>query len=129
VNDADIKPLLAFYQVGRAGKGGNFDMGIEMALRRCLVSPNFLFRVEKDPAGVVAGSVHRVNDFELASRLSFFLWSSVPDEELLTLAEQNKLQDQTVLAKQVARMLEDRKSKAFVANFSGSGFSFATWIR
>jgi hypothetical protein len=84
-----------------------------------LVSPDFLFRVERDQAGALPGAVHRVNDFELASRLSFFLWSSIPDDELLNLAEQGKLKDPAVLSAQVNRMLDDRKSKAFVANFAG----------
>ena len=90
-----------------------------MALRAMLVSPDFLFRVERDPAGAVPGSVHRVNDFELASRLSFFLWSSIPDDELLRLAEQGKLRDQAVLSQQVSRMIDDPRSKAFVSNFAG----------
>jgi mono/diheme cytochrome c family protein len=123
VTEGDLKPLLAFYQTGRKpseiNKAPTFNTGIEMALRAMLVSPNFLFRIERDPAGAAPGSVHRVNDFELASRLSFFLWSSIPDEELLTLAGHGKLQDQTVVAAQVARMLDDQKSKAFVSNFSG----------
>ena len=117
VTDADIKPLLAFYTAGR--KDGNFDSGIEMALRAMLVSPDFLFRVERDPANAAPGSVYRVNDFELASRLSFFLWSSIPDEELLRLAGVGKLKDPSVLAAQVTRMLEDPKSQAFVTNFAG----------
>ena len=123
VTEADLKPLLAFYQAGRKvteiNKAPSFDTGIEMALRAMLVSPDFLFRIERDPAGAAPGSVHRVNDYELASRLSFFLWSSIPDDELLTLAGQGKLQDQGVLEQQVARMLDDQKSKAFVSNFSG----------
>jgi hypothetical protein len=117
VTEADLKPLLAFYQVGRSE--GNFDSGSEMAVRAMLVSPNFLFRVERDPAGAPAGSVYRVNDYELASRLSFFLWSSIPDEELLRLAEQGKLKNPEVLSAQVSRMLEDRRSGAFVNNFAG----------
>ena len=91
---------------------------LEMALRGLLVSPDFLFRIEHDPlAGT--GAVHRVNDFELASRLSFFLWSSVPDDELLKLAEEGKLKDPKVLQQQTARMMDDPKSKAFVNNFAG----------
>jgi cytochrome c551/c552 len=115
--DADLQPLLALYEAGR--REGNFDNGIEMALRALLVSPNFLFRVERDPAASPAGSVYAVNDFELASRLSFFLWSSIPDEELLSLAEKGKLRDPAVLSEQVSRMLEDRRSEAFVGNFAG----------
>ena len=115
--DSDLKPLLAFYTSGRKEK--DFSNGIGMALRAMLVSPDFLFRIERDPAGSAAGTIHRVNDYELASRLSFFLWSSIPDDELLTLADQGKLKDQKVVDQQVARMLDDRKSKAFVSNFSG----------
>jgi mono/diheme cytochrome c family protein len=117
VTDADIKPLLSFYAAGRKEK--DFNNGIEMALRAVLVSPGFLFRVERDPSGVPAGTIHRVNDFELASRMSFFLWSSVPDDQLLGLAEQGRLKDRTVVEQQVARMLDDPKSRAFVSNFSG----------
>jgi hypothetical protein len=118
--EQDLKPLLALYESGRhEPQPGSFDNGIEMALRGILVSPNFLFRMERDPAGSAPGSVHRVNDFELASRLSFFLWSSIPDEELLTLAEQGMLQDPKVVEQQTARMLNDPKSKAFIDNFSG----------
>jgi hypothetical protein len=115
--DADLKPLLTFYRAGR--REGNFDSGIAMALRAMLVSPDFLFRVERDPVGSAPGSVHRVSDFELASRLSFFLWSSIPDDELLRLAEQGKLHDEAVLAQQVSRMIDDRRSKAFASNFAG----------
>jgi hypothetical protein len=118
VTDADINPLLAVYRVGR-GTGENFNNGIEMALRAILVSPDFLFRVERDPAGAPPGSVHRISDFELASRLSFFLWASIPDDQLLNLAAQGKLKDPAVLEQQVARMLEDPKSKSFVSNFAG----------
>ena len=84
-----------------------------------LVSPDFLFRIEHDPASAAPGTVHRVNDYELASRLSFFLWSSIPDDELLKLAEEGKLQDPQIVEQQVARMLDDPKSKAFVNNFAG----------
>ncbi len=118
--ETDLKPLLAVYRIGRhEPQVGNFDRGVEMALRAILVSPEFLFRMESDPAGDAPGSVHRVSDFELASRLSFFLWSSIPDDTLLKLAETGKLKDPAVLAQQVTRMLDDPKSKAFVKNFSG----------
>jgi mono/diheme cytochrome c family protein len=113
----DLTPLMAFYRQGR--KEGSFDRGIEMALRAMLLSPEFLFRIERDPANAAPGSVYRVSDLELASRLSFFLWSSIPDEELLTLAEHGKLKDAKTLEEQIARMLEDPKSKAFVSNFTG----------
>ena len=120
VTDLDLKPVLALYENGRHDpEAGSFDNGIEMALRGVLVSPDFLFRIEHDPAGATAGGVHRVSDFELASRLSFFLWSSIPDDELLKLAEEGKLKDQKVLQQQTGRMLDDPKSKAFVNNFSG----------
>jgi hypothetical protein len=115
--EADLKPLMTFYQTGRKEK--NFEYGIETALRAMLVSPDFLFRVEKDQPNAPAGSTHRVNDYELASRLSFFLWSSIPDDELMALADQGKLKDQKVIEQQVARMLDDPKSKAFVSNFAG----------
>jgi cytochrome c551/c552 len=117
VTDADLNPLLALYEAGR--RDGNFESGIETALRALLVSPNFLFRVERDPASSPALSAYRVNDFELASRLSFFLWSSIPDDELLNLAQEGKLKDPAVLSAQVARMLDDRRSSAFVSNFAG----------
>ena len=96
ITDSDVQPLLAFYERGR--REGTFESGVEMALRAMLVSPDFLFRVERDPAGLAAGSVYRVNDYELASRLSFFLWSSIPDDELLNLAKQGKLEDPAVLS-------------------------------
>jgi len=115
--DADVNSLLAVYHAGR--RGGGFDRGVEMALRAVLVSPDFLFRVERDPAGAAPGTVHRISDYELASRLSFFLWASIPDDQLLNLAAQGKLKDPSVLDQQVARMLDDPKSEAFVSNFAG----------
>jgi cytochrome c551/c552 len=117
VTDADIRPLLAFYERGRAE--GDFDHGIQRALEAMLVSPDFLFRVERDPKDAAAGSVYRISDFALASRLSFFLWSSIPDDQLLDLAEQGKLKDPLVLQQQVRRMLDDPKSEALVDNFAG----------
>jgi len=117
ITDADLKPLLAFYQTGRSE--GSFDSGIETALRAMLVSPNFLFRVERDPQASAPGSVYRINDYELASRLSFFLWSSIPDDQLLQLAEQGKLKDPDILSAQASRMLDDRRSNSFVSNFAG----------
>ena len=117
VTDEDVERLLTFYDRGRAA--GSFDTGIEMALRRLLVSPEFLFRVERDPEGVVAGEAYRVSDLELASRLSFFLWSSVPDEELLEAAERGELSDAEVFEAQVERMLADPRSEALVDNFAG----------
>ena len=115
--NADLTPLMAFYQDGR--KDGGFEQGIEMALRAMLVSPDFLFRIERDPSATPAGGVYKVSDFEMASRLSFFLWSSIPDDELLAVAERGKLKDPKAFEQQVARLLDDPKSKAFVSNFCG----------
>ena len=112
---ADLDTLLSFYQTGR--KNGSFDLGIEQALARVLVDPRFVFRFEREPAGVAAGSAYRVSDLDLASRLSFFLWSSSPDQELLDLAVQNKLHDPAVLEKQTRRMLADPRSEALVTDF------------
>jgi mono/diheme cytochrome c family protein len=115
VHDADIQPLLAFYRSGR--REGDFDHGIEKALRAMLMSPDFLFRVEQNQRA--AGRVYRISDHELASRLSFFLWSSIPDDELLQLADQGKLKDRAVRHQQVRRMLDDPRSQALVGNFGG----------
>jgi hypothetical protein len=117
VTAADLQPLLGFYRAGRAN--ADFDKGIEKALSAMLVSPDFIFRIERDPAGQPADAVHRVSDVELASRLSFFLWSSIPDDELLTLAENHKLADPAALGAQVKRMLADPRSQALVDNFAG----------
>jgi Protein of unknown function (DUF1592)/Protein of unknown function (DUF1588)/Protein of unknown function (DUF1585)/Protein of unknown function (DUF1587)/Protein of unknown function (DUF1595)/Planctomycete cytochrome C len=119
VTAADVEPLLNFYRSGRQGANGSFDKGIEMALRRILADPQFVFRFERDPENLSVGSAHRITDLELASRLSFFLWSSIPDEELLTLAEQGKLKNSAVLQQQVRRMLKDPRSEALVTNFAG----------
>jgi hypothetical protein len=117
VTDADVRPLLTFYRAGR--ESGNFDRGIEMALRRILADPNFVFRFERDPANTPPGAAYRVSNLELASRLSFFLWSSIPDEELLKTAEQGKLTDPAVLRQQVRRMLNDSRSHSLISNFAG----------
>src|SRR6185503_4077064 len=93
--------------------------GIQLALERLLVSPDFLFRVERDPAGVQASGLYRLSDLELASRLSFFLWSSIPDDELLRVAARGLLKTDAVLEQQVRRMLRDDRAKALVANFFG----------
>jgi mono/diheme cytochrome c family protein len=114
--DADLRTLLAFYQAGR--KQGSFDAGIQMAVERLLADPEFLFRVERAPAGLAAAS-YRISDLELASRLSFFLWSSIPDDELIDVAAQGKLKDPAVLERQVRRMLADQRSRAMVDNFVG----------
>ena len=117
VTDADVEGLLAFYDQGQAA--GGFEAGIELTLRRLLVSPEFLFRVERDPTGIAPGTAYRLTDLELASRLSFFLWSSIPDEELLELAIAGELQEPAVFESQVTRMLADERSNALVSNFAG----------
>ena len=117
VRDADLETLLSFYQEGR--NAGGFEHGIEAALARILVDPWFVFRFEKEPAGTTPGSIYAITDLELASRLSFFLWSSIPDEELLRLAEQNKLHQAQILAHETRRMLADPKSAALAENFGG----------
>jgi cytochrome c551/c552 len=118
VTDADVEPLLNFYRSGRQGPTGTFERGVEMALRRVLADPQFVFRFERDPANLPAGSAHRISDIELASRLSFFIWSSIPDEELLAAAEQGKLKNPAVLQQQVKRMLKDSRSEALINNFA-----------
>jgi mono/diheme cytochrome c family protein len=117
VTSADIEPLYAFYQRGRAN--GDFESGIQAAIEAMLVSPDFLFRVERDPATARAGTAYRISDVELASRLSFFLWSTVPDAELRGLAERRRLKDPAVLEHQVRRMLDDARADALVSNFAG----------
>ncbi len=128
VTGRDLEMLLGFYEQGRRraapGSGGapgtgDFDAGIEMALRRILVSPDFLFRRETDPVDIGPGEPYAVSDLELASRLSFFLWSSIPDDELLAAAEQGRLRDPEVLGAQVRRMLADPRTRALVDNFGG----------
>jgi len=117
VNDNDLETLLGFYQSGR--NHGNFETGIESVLRMILASPEFAFRFEADPASLPVDSVYRISDLELASRLSFFLWSSVPDDELLEVATKGTLKDPLVLAGEVRRMLADPKSHALASNFAG----------
>ena len=117
VTDADVAPLMAFYDEGR--REGSFDRGIELATRAVLVSPKFVFRVERDPAGVTPGSPYRISDVDLASRLSFFLWSSIPDDELLDLASRGQLSKPAVLDAQVRRMVADSRAQALVDNFAG----------
>lgn len=120
--DEDLAELLGFYKTARTA--GNFDSGIRAALERVLVSPDFLFRIEADPSGLAANSVYRISDVELASRLSFFLWSSIPDDELLDTAVRGKLRDKNVLEQQVRRMLADPRSRtALVENF------FEQWLQ
>jgi len=115
---ADIQVMMDFYRDGRE-KGGTFDAGIEAAIQRLLADPEFIYRAEIEPTSVAEGSPYQISDLELASRLSFFLWSSVPDEELIKLASQNKLHDNKVLKQQVDRMVNDQRFDAFVKNFTG----------
>ena len=117
VTAADLEAPLEFYQAARSD--GGFDAGIEMAVRAILASTEFLFRIERDPQNVAPDTAYRVSDLELASRLSFFLWSSIPDEELLDLATGGKLHEPLVLERQVKRMLADRRAEALVTNFAG----------
>ena len=117
VTDADIDTLLQFYRSGY-GEGG-FERGIQEGLARLLVSPQFLFRIERDPAQLADGGVYEISDLELASRLSFFLWSSIPDDELLAIAADGKLRDRGVLGAQVRRMLADPRAAALARNFGG----------
>jgi hypothetical protein len=118
VTPGDVEAPLSFYKKARQN-GGTFDDGIRAGVARVLSSPYFLYRIEKDPAGAPAGIAHPVSDIELASRLSFFLWSSVPDEKLLDLATAGRLRAPGVLTEQVQRMLEDERADALVNNFTG----------
>ena len=113
----DVERLMAFFETGRSE--GGFDGGIEAALGRILTSPEFLFRIEVDPPNAVPDTAYRVGELQLASRLSFFLWSSIPDDELLDLAARGELRDAGVLTGQVRRMLADARSRALVDNFAG----------
>jgi hypothetical protein len=117
VTPREIDTLIAFYKQGRAR--GDFETGIQEALARVLVAPRFLYRVEQEPARLPDGAAYRISDAELASRLSFFLWSSIPDEQLLDLAAKGRLRDPATLRQQVLRMVADRKADAFVSNFAG----------
>jgi len=117
VNSEDIKPLLGLYEQG-VKDGGTFESGIQMAIEGLLVSTEFLFRIESDPANVAKNSVYPLSDLELASRLSFFLWSSIPDDELLKVAEQGKLRKPEILDQQIKRMLTDERSTTLVNNFA-----------
>ena len=121
VDDADIAPLLAFYRTGREADG--FEAGIRMALERLLIDPEFLFRIERDPEGIAPGAPYPLADLELASRLSFFLWSSIPDDELLDAAARGRLSDPAERERQVLRMLADARSRALVDNFAGQWLS------
>ncbi len=115
--EEDISTLMSFYERGR--QNGDFETGIQSALERMLADPKFIYRYEFEPANVKEGEPYEISDLALASRLSFFLWSSMPDDELLSLAEQNRLSDPAVLEAQVQRMLADPRSQAFTENFAG----------
>jgi hypothetical protein len=115
VGEKDVRALLAFYEEGRPM---GFDASIGAALERVLIDPEFLFRIEREPAQLPAGAPYRISDLELASRLSFFLWSSVPDDELLEVAARGKLNEPAILELQVSRMLVDARSSALVENFA-----------
>jgi hypothetical protein len=116
VTEEDLQTLLEFYNAGR--RRGGFEAGIQSALERILASPDFIFRLETAPTNLAPGSVYRLGDVELASRLSFFLWSSLPDDQLLDLAAHGTLRDPAVLQQQVARMLADPRSKELAENFA-----------
>ena len=114
--DADIERLMPFYSAGRIE--GGFDRGIQKSLERILVSPQFLFRIESNPSNAAPGSTHRISDIELASRLSFFIWSSIPDDELLNMAIAGKLSSPANLEQQTRRMMADPRSESMVSNFA-----------
>jgi hypothetical protein len=118
LSQADIDAPLSFYRQAREA-GGSFEQGIGAGVARVLASPSFLYRMERDPAGLPAGTPRRVSDTELASRLSFFLWSSIPDQRLMTLATAGQLRNLAVLEAQVRRMIADRRADALVSNFTG----------
>ena len=116
VSNADLERLLPFYAAGRARAG--FEAGIESALERVLISPQFLYRIEQQPSGLTPGTAFPLSDLELASRLSFFIWSSIPDDELLAVAATGRLRSPGVLAAQVQRLLADPRADALVSNFA-----------
>ena len=116
-NDPSVETLIGFYETAR--KGSTFEAGIEQALARVLVDPQFLFRFEREPSNIRAGGTYRLSDLELASRLSFFLWSGIPDDELLDIASRGRLSDPVIFEQQVRRMLKDSRSHALVDNFAG----------
>jgi hypothetical protein len=121
VSAEDLEVLMRFFDEGR--RSGTFEEGIELALRRILADPQFLTRAEKEPASLATGQTYRISDLDLAARLSFFLWSSIPDDELVNLAGQGRLSNPAVLEQQVRRMLDDRRSEALVTNFA------AQWLQ
>ena len=116
VTEADLKKPFELYSAAKAEEG--FDAGIEMGLSAVLTSPEFLFRIERDPAGAKSGTPYKLSDLELATRLSFFLWSSIPDDELIDVAARGDLSKPAMLEKQVARMLADPKSESLITNFA-----------
>ena len=117
----DMESLMDFYREGH--QEGGFEIGVRMALQALLAKPEFVFRFERLPSGVAPGETYRVSDLELASRLSFFLWSSAPDDELISLASEGRLRDSAVLEQQVRRMLADSRSRTLTENFAGQ------WLR
>ena len=117
VSESDVQGLVEFYNQGRLD--GGFEVGIQFALERVLVSPDFLFRIEQDPADAQPGAMYAISDIELASRMSFFLWSSPPDDELVNLAERGALREPGMLEQQVQRMMADPRADAFIKNFVG----------
>ena len=116
ITESDIETPMAFFEQVNAKQG--FEKGVEMALRAILVSPEFLFRIEQDPADFSSGEIYALSDIELASRLSFFLWSSIPDDELMEFANQNLLRDPTIIEQQVKRMLSDPRAATLASNFA-----------
>jgi len=118
LRESDLETLMAFYNTGR-NDAKSFDGGIQAVVQRILIDPEFLYRSELEPTQTAADSTYRISQIELASRLSFFLWSSIPDDELLNLAAQGRLRDPATLERQVKRMLSDTRAKAFVRNFTG----------
>ena len=117
VTDADVEELLSAYQRGR--NEGDFESGVRVALQTILAHPEFVFRFERTPANVTPGTNYRIKDIELASRLSYFLWSAPPDEELISIAAQGKLHEPAMLEKQTRRLLADPRSKSLAENFAG----------
>ena len=119
--DADLEAFMSFYTIGR--EGGDFESGIQMALQAILASPSFIFRLEQSPSHAAPGESYRIADVDLASRLSFFLWSRPPDEELLALAAEGKLSDTDIFEQQVGRMVDDERSETLATRFA------SLWLR
>ena len=121
VTENEVSDLLGFYEIGN--EIGGFEKGIETGIRRIISGPEFLFRVESAPAGVAEGQPYQISDIELASRLAFFLWSSLPDDELINIATENRLSDSDVLEEQVMRMLADPRAENLTTNFASQWFT------